>query len=433
MTAFNRRSFLNKAGTFSATAMLASLTQPAWSRNLDKALYQAINTAPDQLASDEDFWYYIQQSYTVSPSLINLNNGGVAPAPKTVQDAVKRYYDYCNETPSYFMWRVLDQGREPLRKNLAKLAGTGAEEIALVRNASEALETVIFGLDLKAGDEVVLSKQDYPNTINAWKQRELRDGIKLVWVNLELPSEDTEYMTSQYTKLFSSKTKVVQVTHIVNWNGQILPVRKIADAAHAKNIDVLVDGAHSFAHFDFTIPDLGADYFGTSLHKWLGACIGSGMLYVKQDKIKNIYPLFSAANPKSEDIRKFENLGTRPFFIEQAIGKAIEFHEMIGSRRKEERLLYLKNYWMSRVKDLPRVKLNTSMKPGFGCAIGSILVEGKKPGELDSFLMDKYKIHTVGIEWENIHGVRITPNVYTSTKNLDVLVEGITAFTKLPF
>jgi selenocysteine lyase/cysteine desulfurase len=433
MAASNRRSFIRKAGVLSATSLFASLTQPAWSRNLYKALEASAGVPANKLASDEDFWYYIQQSYTVSPSLINLNNGGVSPSPKTVQDAMKRYYDYCNETPSYYMWRILDQGREPLRKNLAKLAGCDTEEIAIQRNASEALETVIFGLDLKAGDEVVLSKQDYPNTINAWKQRELREGIKLVWINLELPSEDNDYMASQYTKAFTHKTKVVQLTHIINWNGQILPVRKIADAAHSRNIEVLVDGAHSFAHFDFTIPELGADYFGTSLHKWLGACIGSGMLYVKKEKIPGLYPLFAAGNARSEDIRKFENLGTRPFFIEQAIGKAIEFHEMIGSKRKEERLLYLKNYWMSRVKEMPKVKLNTSMKPGFGCAIGSILVEGKKPGELENFLLDKYKIHTVGIEWENIHGVRITPNVYTSTKNLDVLVEGITAFTKLPF
>lgn len=430
MTAFNRRSFISKAGSFSASTLLASLTQPAWSRNLQKALHAATDIAPNELASDEDFWYYIQESFTVSPSLINLNNGGVAPSPKVVQEAMKRYHDMCNEAPSYYMWRILDQGREPLRKNLARLAGANPEEIAIQRNASEALETIIFGLDLKAGDEVVLAKQDYPNMINAWKQREQREGIKLVWINLELPSEDNEYLSSQYIKAFTAKTKIVHVTHIINWNGQILPVRKIADAAHARGIDVLVDGAHSFAHFDFTIPELGADYFGTSLHKWLSACIGSGMLYVKKEKIKNIYPLFAGGDAKSEDIRKFENLGTRPFFIEQAIGKAIEFHEMIGSKRKEERLLYLKNYWMSRVKDIPKVKLNTSMKKGFGCAIGSVAIEGKKPGELDSFLMDKYKIHTVGIEWENIKGVRITPNVYTTTKNLDLLVDGISAFAK---
>ena len=431
MTAFNRRSFLSRAGAFSATALLSSLTAPAWSKGLEKALHNAQGMSPDALASEEDFWYYVQQSYTVSPSLINLNNGGVAPSPKTVQEAMKRFHDISNEAPSYYMWRIVDQGREPLRRNLARLAGCDTDEIAIQRNASEALEAVIFGLDLKAGDEVVLTKQDYPNMINAWKQRELRDKIKLVWIDLELPSENDDYLVNQYVKAFTPKTKVVQVTHIINWNGQILPCRKIADAAHARGIEVLVDGAHSFAHFAFKIPDLGADYFGTSLHKWLSACIGSGLLYIKKDKIKNIYPLFAAGDPQSTDIRKFENLGTRPFFIEQAIGKAIEFHEMIGSERKEKRLHYLKNYWMEKVKDIPKVKIGTSLHPKYGCAIGLVGIEGKRPGELDAFLMDKYKIHAVGIEWENIKGVRVTPNVYTTTKNLDVLVEAITRFASL--
>jgi selenocysteine lyase/cysteine desulfurase len=430
MSAFNRRSFLNKAGSFSLAAFAAGITQPAWSRNLHNALEKAAAQPAAALAGDEEFWYYVQQAYTTSSGIINLNNGGVAPSPKSVQEAMKRYHDISNEAPSYYMWRIVDQGREPLRNSLAKLAGTDAEEIAIHRNASEALETVIFGLDLKAGDEVVLTKQDYPNMINAWKQREERDKIKLIWINLDLPSEDTDYITRQYTNAFTAKTKVVHITHVINWNGQILPVRKIADAAHARGIEVLVDGAHSFAQFNFTIPQLGADYFGTSLHKWLSACIGSGLLYVKKDKIKNLYPLFGAPDTQRDNIRKFENTGTRPFFIEQAIHKAIEFHEMIGAERKEARLHYLKNYWMQKVQTLPGVKLGTSLKKEFGCAIGLVSVEGKKPAELDSFLMNNYKVHTVGIEWENIKGVRITPNVYTTTKNLDVLVEGITAFAK---
>ncbi len=424
----SRRRFLQRAGVFSATAFLTSMTRPAWSRNLDQALSQSAGVSPEELATDEDFWYYIQQSFTVSPSLINLNNGGVSPAPKTVQDAMKRYYDLSNEAPSYYMWRVLDQGREPLRKNLAKLAGCSPEEIAINRNSSEGLETVIFGLQLKAGDEVVAAKQDYPNMINAYKQRELRDGIKMVWINLELPSEDENYLVSQFVNAFTPKTKVVHITHIINWNGQILPVKKIAQEAHKRGIEVVVDGAHSFAHFDFKVPELDADYYAGSLHKWLYAPIGSGVLYVRKEKIKNIYPMFAVDNPLKDDIRKFEALGTRPFFIEQAIGKAIEFHEMIGAERKEKRLHYLKNYWMEKVKGLPGVKLNTSLNPKWGCAIGNVGVEGRKPGELDSFLMDKYKVHTVAIEWENIKGVRVTPNVYTTTKQLDVLVEGITAF-----
>jgi len=426
----NRRRFLQNAGMFSATAFLSSLSKPAWARNLEAALRDAKGLSPEELATEEDFWYYIQQSFTASPGLINLNNGGVSPAPKTVQDAMKRYYDYCNEAPSYYMWRILDQGREPLRKNLAKPAGCSPEEIAINRNSSEGLETVIFGLQLKAGDEVVAARQDYPNMVNAYKQREIRDGIKMVWINLELPSEDEEYLVKQYVNAFTAKTKAVHITHIINWNGQILPVRKIAREAHKRGIEVVVDGAHSFAHFDFKIPDLDADYFAASLHKWLYAPIGSGMLYVRKEKIKDLYPLFATDNPLKDDIRKFEALGTRPFFIEQAIGKAIEFHEMIGIERKEKRLHYLKNYWMEKVKDIPKVKLHTSLLPQWGCAIGNVSVEGKKPGELDAFLLEKYKVHTVGIEWENIKGVRVTPNVYTTAKNLDVLVEGITAFAQ---
>jgi len=431
MPATNRRRFLRKISAVSATALLSSFTKPSWSRNLEKALKDAEGIAADDLATEEDFWYYIQQSFTVSPGLINLNNGGVSPAPISVQEAVKRYYDYSNEAPSYYMWRILDQGREPLRKNLAKLAGCSAEEVAINRNSSEGLETIIFGLPLKAGDEVVASKQDYPNMVNAYKQREKRDGIKMVWINLELPSEDENYLAEQYIKAFTAKTKLVHITHIINWNGQILPVNKIAQEAHKRGIEVIVDGAHSFAHFNFKIPDLDCDYFASSLHKWLYAPIGSGMLYVKKEKIKNVYPLFATSDdPLKDDIRKFENLGTRPFFIEQAIGKALEFHEMIGNERKEKRLWYLKNYWMEKVKDVPKVKLNTSLNSKWGCAIGNVAIEGKKPADLEIFLFDKYKIHTVSIDWENIHGVRITPNVYTTIPNLDLLVEGITAFAK---
>lgn len=426
----NRRSFLQKAGLLTASALTANLLQSAWGRNLDAALKDVAAVAPSDLATDEDFWYYVQQAYTIAPNFINLNNGGVSPAPKVVADAMKEHYDLSNQGPSYYMWRIVDQGREPLRKNLAQLAGCDKEEVALHRNASEALETIIFGLELKAGDEVVLTKQDYPNMIAAWKQREKREGIKLVWVNLDLPSEDENYLVKQYTDAFSPKTKVVQITHMINWIGQKLPVRRIADAAKKKNIDVLVDGAHTFAQFEFLVPDLNCDYFGTSLHKWLGAPIGTGMLYVRKEKIKNVWPLFGAGEKEDEDIRKFEHLGTRPFFIEEATDKAIDFYDMIGAKRKEERLLYLKNYWMERVQNIPKVNVHTSFKKEFGCAIGLVSVEGKKPSDLDGFLWNNYRIHTVGIEWENIKGVRITPNVYTSTKNLDRLVEGIGKFAK---
>jgi len=280
-------------------------------------------------------------------------------------------------------------------------------------------------LRLQRGDEVVLTKQDYPNVINAWKQRALREGIVLKMISFDFPIENKKEIVRKFKYAFTSKTKVVNITHMINWVGQILPVKEIAAEARKKNIEVMVDGAHSFAHFDFKIPDLGCDYFGTSLHKWLCAPIGSGMLYVKKDKIKNLYPLLAAENPESEDIKKFEALGTRSFPIEQAIGQAIDFHHWIGIERKQKRLHFLKNYWAEQLMKIPNVTIHTSLKPEFGCGIGLFSIKGKTAKEISSYLQSKHQIHTVGIDWENIHGVRVAPNVYTTKKDLDRLVRAI--------
>lgn len=425
-----RRNFVKQMAGVLGTFSLASGFNSIISGELQAAEKANSKMPIGMAAQDDDFWYYIRECYTVSPHIINLNNGGVAPQPKLVQDALDKYNRLCNEAPSYYMWRILDAGREPLRENLAELAACSAEEIAINRNATEGLNSVIFGLNLKAGDEVVLCKQDYPNMINAWKQREKRDGIKLVWITMDLPMEDESAMAEKYIAAFTSKTKVVHVTHMINWVGQITPVRKIADEAHKRGIDVLCDGAHSFALMDFKIADLGCDYFATSLHKWMSAPFGSGMLYIKKDKIKDVWALLSNDVPDGDNIRKFESLGTRSFASEMAIGYALDFHNMIGSKRKEARLHYLKNYWAEQVKDIPKVKLNTSLNPKFGCAIGNFSIEGIEPSEIDNKLFNKYKIHTVGIVWDNIKGVRVTPNVYTSKKDLDKLVRGIEDIAK---
>ena len=421
----NRRSFMKKVGLTAGAFSLTSFINNSFGNELKEAFKRVESMAPSELASDEDFWYWVQQSYTVSSSMINLNNGGVSPQPKVVQDAFVKYNELCNEAPSFYMWRILDKGREPLRNKLADLAGCSPEEIAINRNSTEALNSVIFGLDLKAGDEVVLTKYDYPNMINAWKQREKRDGIKLVWLDFKLPIEDEKSIVSQFENAFTDKTKVAHITHMINWTGQLLPVKAIAAAANKKGIEVIVDGAHTFAHIDYKISDLGCDYFGTSLHKWLCAPFGTGMLYIKKDKIKNVWPLLGSDNPQGEDIRKFETLGTRSFPTEQAIGNAINFHLAIGIKRKEARLRYLKNYWAEKAIKIPGVKLNTSLKPEFSCALANFSIEGMKPEDIDTQLYDKYRIHTVGINWENVHGVRVTPNVYTTIKDLDLLVKAI--------
>ncbi|HAK11984.1 MAG TPA: aminotransferase [Chitinophagaceae bacterium] len=421
-----RRTFLKQVGLLTSAFSANSLFQQAYAADIERAQQQIAGFTPEQAAAEEDFWALISQAYTVNPSIINLNNGGVSPSPKVVQDAVERFNKLSNEAPSYYMWRILDQGREPLRMKLANLAGADPEEIAVNRNATEALNTVIFGLDLKAGDEVIGTKQDYPNMIQAWRQREMREGIKYTQISFNFPIEDDAAIVDAFAKAITPKTKVLHITHVINWVGQILPVRKICDMARSKGITTIVDGAHSFGLLDFKIPELGCDYFGTSLHKFLSAPIGSGMLWIKKDKIANIWPLVCNDKPRSTDIRKFETLGTRSFPIEQGIGEAINFHEAIGSKRKEARIRYLKDYWATKVKEVPGVKIHTSFKPDYACSICGVSVDGMTPGELDSALFSKYKIHTVGIVWENISCVRITPHVYTRTIDLDRLVKAIT-------
>ena len=422
----DRRKFIRSMGLLTGAFSASSLFNQLYAADLELASQNIASLSPEEAAADEDYWSVIQQAYTVNSNIINLNNGGVSPSPRVVQEAVERYNKMTNEGPSYFMWRILDQGREPLRQKLAELAGANAEEIAIDRNATEALNTIIFGLPLKAGDEVIGSKQDYPNMMNAWRQRASRDGIVYTQISFDFPVENDEAIVAAYEKAITPKTKLVHITHMVNWIGQLMPVQKIADMAHSKGIEVLVDGAHSFGLIDFKIPDLHCDYFGTSLHKFLSAPIGSGMMWIKKEMIGKIWPLLCNDKPNGTDIRKFETIGTRSFPIEQGIGEALNFHNAIGPKRKEERIRYLKNYWAQKTAGIPGVKIHTSFKPEYSCAICGVSVDGLTPGELDTRLFNNYKIHTVGIVYENISLVRVTPHVYTSLKDLDVLVKALT-------
>ena len=422
----DRRSFLKMtalAGAFSTN----SLFRQVHAEEMGAASSAVSHLDASAVAQNEDFWSVIQRGYSVSTQIINLNNGGVSPAPVVVQQAVERYNQMTNEGPSYFMWQILDQGREPLRQKLAHLAGTSPEEIAINRNATEALNTIIYGLPLQPGDEVIGTKQDYPNMMNAYRQRAARDGIVYKQISFDFPIENADTIVKAYEQAITPRTKLVHVTHMVNWVGQLMPVQQIADMAHAKGIEVIVDGAHSFGLMDFKIPDLHCDYFGTSLHKFLSAPIGSGMMWVKKDKIEKLWPLTCYGDPHSPDIRKFEALGTRSFPIEQGIGEAINFHEAIGSRRKQERVFYLKNYWAMQVKDFPGVKLHTSLDPRFSCAICGVSIDGVPPRDLMNTLFDRYKIHTVSIDYEKIHCIRVTPHVYTTLADLNKFVGAIGA------
>jgi len=421
----SRRSFfqrsLGMAGAMSLTPFLAS----AMAEDISDALVSLNELSPEDAANEEDLWARMAQAYTVSPNLLNLNNGGVSPQPKVVQDAVDRYYHLSNEAPTYYMWQILDKGREPLRRKLADLAGASHEEIAINRNTTEALGTFTYGIDMQKGDEIVMTKQDYPNMIHAWKQREMREGVKINWINLSLPFDNDEVVLKAYIDATTSKTKIWHITHLMTWTGQILPAAKLCAEARKRGIISIVDAAHSFAHVDYKISDINCDYFGASLHKWLCAPFGTGMMYIRTGLIEKTWPLFPIDKPKSSDIKKFEALGTRSFAPEQAIGQAIDFHNAIGGKRKQERLHYLKSYWCNAVTKNPRVKLHISLKPEYSCALGTFSIDGLDVGDVATKLMAEYQIHTVSIKWENVNAVRVTPHVYTTTRDLDRFIDAV--------
>lgn len=422
-----RKQFLRQLGLGIMTGAFSanSLFNQLHAADISSVNAKVKHFSPLMVATDEDYWSVIQRAYSTSPTIINLNNGGVSPSPLVVQEAVERYNKLANEGPSYFMWEILDQGREPLREKLAELGGCNAEEIVINRNATESLNSVIFGLDLKAGDEVIGTTLDYPNHMNAWKQRALRNKIVYKQLRFNFPIENDEEIVAAYEKAITPKTKIIHVTHVINWMGQILPVRKICDMAHRHGLEVVCDGAHSFGLLDFKIPDLGCDYFSTSLHKFLSAPIGSGMMWIRRNNISKIWPLLGNGDPLGTNIRKFETLGTRSFPIEQGIGEAINFQLAIGNKRKEERIRYLKNYWAERVKDIPKVRIKTSLKAEYSCAICGVSIDGLTPKELERLLFNNYKIHTVAIDYDSVSCVRVTPHVYTRLPELDKFVRAI--------
>jgi len=326
--------------------------------------FQNVLTDLDQEQHEERYWVKIRKQYTLSKKLINLNNGGVNPQPKIVQEAVAYYEKLSNKLPSYYMWKVIDKEKVLVKEALAELMGCRKEDLAIQRNTTEALETIIFGMQLKRGDEVVLGKYDYPHMIFAWKQRALRDGVVLKWVDLELPSQDPEYLLNQYKKQISTKTKLVCVTHIINWNGQVLPVKEIASYAKSQGADVMVDAAHTIGQRPMQVDKLDIDYLASSLHKWLGGPFGTGVLYVKKGKRKELFPTFAGPNPQSRGMHKFEHLGTRASSHERAILPAILFCNRIGIQRKMDRLQFLKMYIVDKLMNLPNVNIYNLQQKG---------------------------------------------------------------------
>jgi len=411
-----RRRFLGSM--LAAGAGIPALKNDGLDRILSLAR-QAGGRTPAEIGADEDFWLEVQRAFTLDRTLINLNNGGVSPSPRVVQDAMRRYLEYSNTAPAYSMWQILEPEIEGVRQRLAASFGCDPEEMAITRNASESLEIVQLGIRLERGDEVLTTNQDYPRMLTTWRQRERREGIVVREISFPVPPPSQDDLADRIERAITPRTKVIHVCHITNLTGQIFPIRKIVQLARARGIEVIVDGAHAYAHFPFTRDELGCDYYGTSLHKWLLAPHGTGFLYVRKAKIETIWPLMAAPPDMNGDIRKFEEIGTHPAANHNAIAEALMFHDGIGGERKATRLRLLFQRWAKRLERIPRVKILTPYDPAQSCGLASVAIEGMDPKKLVAYLWDKHRIIVTPIVHKEFSCVRVTPNVYTTLAEID--------------
>ena len=382
-------------------------------------------------AQDEDFWMQIQQAFTLDRNTVNFNNGGCSPSPRIVQDALRRQIEFSNQAPSNYMWRILEPEVESVRAGLARVFHCETEEVAITRNASESLEILILGMDLHPGDEILTTILDYPRMITTIQQRERRDGVKMVQVKIPAPATSHKEILAAFENGITSKTKMIVTSQVSFMNGQIFPIREIVDLGRKHGIPVVVDGAHAFVQYTFDNRDLNCDFYGTSLHKWMMAPIGTGMLYVRKGKIESVWPMMAADKTANNNIRKFEEIGTHPAANHNAIGEALTFHETIGMKRKEARLRYLRHRWTDKIVDMKNVHFYTNLDPKHSCALTTVGITGIKTGDLAAWLLAKHNIFVTAIVNDFIDGLRISPNVYSTVQEVDRLAEAmIEAATK---
>lgn len=412
----NKRNFLKAVGAASVLGVLEAagvageLVKPA-----------------SEVAKNEAFWAALRTHYPSNNSFINLENGFYCFQPADVLEAYIGKVRAINGEASHYMRTRLDNDVVKVREQVARFAGCDVGELIVTRNTTESLDTVINGFEWKAGDEAIMATQDYGSMIDMFGLQGRRHGVVNKIIEVPLHPKSDEEIVDLYRRAVTSKTRLLMVSHIVGGTGQVLPVAKICDMAHAKGVEVMVDGAHSFAHLDFRIPDLRCDYYGASLHKWLSAPLGVGVLYVRRDRIPKLWPMFGDAGMADDDVRKLNHRGTHPMHTDLTIGHAIAFHEAIGSARKMERLRYLQAYWTSKVRSLPNIVLNTPADPARTCAIANVGVRGLSPAQLATVLLEDHNIYTVAIDRGTVQGVRVTPQLYTSVAELDTLVEALTA------
>ncbi len=386
-------------------------------------LFTSSEELPDQSTlKGDDFWSKIRSDYQLKEDYINLESGYYNIIPQPTLNKLFQHIEKVNQEGAYYMRTVQWENKKRVTQRLSEVVGCSSKNLIITRNTTESLDLVIKGIHWKAGDEAVFAHQDYGAMKDMFAQVSQRYGIVNKIVSVPNHPTSDEELVDLYAKAITSKTKLLMICHMINITGQILPVRKICEMAHSKGVQVMVDGAHCIGHIQVDVDALGCDYYGSSLHKWIAAPLGTGMLYVKTAHIDSLWPIFAEAKREPGDISRLNHTGTHPVYHDLCIEQALAYYQALGPERKEKRLRFLQEYWTTKVRKHPNIKVNTPKESHRACAIANVGIQGMKPSEMAKRLLDEYKIFTVAIDNANVQGCRITPNVFTTTEELDTFV-----------
>lgn len=409
----DKRNFIKTLGALSVSSLVSA-------SELTKI--KSVSHSLPKTRSDEELWATIRSHYTLKDDYINLESGYYSIIPNPVLEHFIKHVRHVNIEGSYYMRNDLKKNKDRVISELANLVGSTSDQIAITRNTTESLDLVISGFQWKKGDEAIYAKQDYGSMKEMFEQISSRYGVKNKIVSVPNHPKNDEEIVSIYENQITDKTKLIMVCHMINITGQILPIKKICEMAHRYGVEVMVDGAHCVGHFDFSIDDFNCDYYGSSLHKWLATPLGAGLLYVNRNNTHKIWPLLANGNTNKNDINRLNHIGTHPVHTDLAISNSIDYTNWIGMKKKEKRMRYLQRYWSDKLRTIKNVIVNTPEDLNRSCGIGNVGLSNMSPSAMSKVLFEKYKIFTVAIDYANVKGCRISPNIFTTTNELDQFI-----------
>lgn len=398
---------------------------------LNAAVYQSITSLNQKYIQDESpdgvYWEALRKHFLFQDGLIMMNNGTLGPMPKPVFNTLIKFCKLQATNP-FDCYNFIPKQKEVVRHKIAGFINASPDEVVITRNTTEGMNFVANGLDLKEGDEVLLSTMEHPAGIHPWKMKEKRYGIRIKEVPIGLPPKSVDEIVGAFENAITPQTKVISISHTVFISGLIAPLKELSEMAHQKDVLVVADSAHGLGMLDLDMKELGIDFFATSPYKWLGAPTGVGVLYVSKEVQDKMWPTIASSGwDQYQNARKYETLGQRADALIIALGEAVDFQAAIGKERIERRVKALAGYLKNELGKIPGVRLHTSTDSYISGGLTAFSMEGVDPRKIVNYIREKYNIviRTIGNVEKGTYGIRVSTHIYITFQEIDMFLEGI--------